>query len=396
MLDDLVVHSLVGAGVVYICVSPSINCCPRIRLWVCCAAVVCLAALELRRGSSHRNLFTDIGLPNTATRQQIHQAYRHLSKAYHPDKNPDVPDAEERFYDLKKAYDVLSHDVHRSNYKRFGDMHDQTKGGGEIDDKVVGVVVALSLVTQGLCYVIGYFCTFPQSFRLARQMILVFNLGVFCLELHMRFVEEDAYSDLPFIGPMLQFERIHLLRGLFPSVLCGCLMFSNYLFVDQQAVTCYLLKGVLSSNRVLCERMQALANTANINVQGPSVTSAAVKTKMAGLKVDGEAPPPPAEAASPLSSPRASKKKNKNSGVEETPAAADEMMNASDRFNKFKSTLSEEQKEQLTSLLGAPPRDGGGGGGSGVNWTQVLLWSGIAGYWLYTKYGGDYGEPEKG
>ncbi len=49
-----------------------------------------------------------LGVARTAGDQEIKSAYRKLALQYHPDRNPDDPDAEERFKECSEAYAVLS------------------------------------------------------------------------------------------------------------------------------------------------------------------------------------------------------------------------------------------------------------------------------------------------
>lgn len=46
-----------------------------------------------------------------ATTKQIKSAYRKLAKKMHPDKNKDDPDANEKFQELARAYEVIHHNV---------------------------------------------------------------------------------------------------------------------------------------------------------------------------------------------------------------------------------------------------------------------------------------------
>jgi len=51
-----------------------------------------------------------------AGEEQIKQAYRRLAKKYHPDLNPDNPEAEEKFKNIAKAYEILGDTVKRKAY----------------------------------------------------------------------------------------------------------------------------------------------------------------------------------------------------------------------------------------------------------------------------------------
>ena len=60
-----------------------------------------------------------LGVPRSASQDEIQQAYRTLARAYHPDVNSD-PAAEDRFKDISEAYAVLSDPQTRRRYDAFG------------------------------------------------------------------------------------------------------------------------------------------------------------------------------------------------------------------------------------------------------------------------------------
>jgi curved DNA-binding protein len=61
-----------------------------------------------------------LGVSRTATAGDIKKAYRKLARKYHPDVNPDDTTAEEKFKDVREAYDVLSDPEKRQRYDQLG------------------------------------------------------------------------------------------------------------------------------------------------------------------------------------------------------------------------------------------------------------------------------------
>src|ERR1700742_2496294 len=64
----------------------------------------------------------------TASDTELKASYRRLAMQYHPDRNPNNPEAEEKFKACSEAYQVLSDPDKRAAYDRFG--HAGVSGGG--------------------------------------------------------------------------------------------------------------------------------------------------------------------------------------------------------------------------------------------------------------------------
>jgi len=76
------------------------------------------------------NFYEVLGVSKTATTSEIKKAYYTLSRQYHPDKNPNNPQAEEMFKLISEAYHVLSDDEKRKIYDLHGISGLQEDGQG--------------------------------------------------------------------------------------------------------------------------------------------------------------------------------------------------------------------------------------------------------------------------
>jgi DnaJ-class molecular chaperone len=64
-----------------------------------------------------KNYYVILGIRTDSTQEEIKKAYRTLASVYHPDKNK-APDAEEKFKEVKEAYDNLYDKIRRAIYDK--------------------------------------------------------------------------------------------------------------------------------------------------------------------------------------------------------------------------------------------------------------------------------------
>ena len=75
-----------------------------------------------------RDYYEVLGVSKSASAEEIKKAYRKLAVKYHPDKNPDNKEAEEKFKEAAEAYSILSDPDKKARYDQFG--HAGVEGAG--------------------------------------------------------------------------------------------------------------------------------------------------------------------------------------------------------------------------------------------------------------------------
>ena len=77
---------------------------------------------------SKADYYEILGVSRNATAEDLKKGYRKTALKYHPDRNPDDPQAEDKFKEAAEAYEMLSNTEKRSQYDRFG--HEGVNHGG--------------------------------------------------------------------------------------------------------------------------------------------------------------------------------------------------------------------------------------------------------------------------
>ena len=124
--------------------------------------------------ASRRDYYEVLGVARDADAATLKRAYRELALRYHPDQNPDNPEAESHFKEVSEAYTVLSDPDKRARYDRrgfpgvgggvgvdlggftdlfeslFGDLFGKKKGGGRTLGRDLRYTLELSFAEAAL------------------------------------------------------------------------------------------------------------------------------------------------------------------------------------------------------------------------------------------------------
>ena len=78
-----------------------------------------------------RDCYDVLGVPRSASKDDIKKAYRKLALKYHPDKTKGDKSSEEKFKEASEAYHILSDEKRKANYDQFGHAAFEGGGGGQ-------------------------------------------------------------------------------------------------------------------------------------------------------------------------------------------------------------------------------------------------------------------------
>uniref|UniRef100_UPI0009B33A07 dnaJ homolog subfamily C member 5-like n=1 Tax=Monopterus albus TaxID=43700 RepID=UPI0009B33A07 len=77
---------------------------------------------QRKMSTAGESMYKVLGLEKGASAEDIKGAYRKLRLKYHPDKNPDNPEAAEKFKEINNAISILLDETKRKIYDEYGSM----------------------------------------------------------------------------------------------------------------------------------------------------------------------------------------------------------------------------------------------------------------------------------
>lgn len=228
-MEEIIIHMIIIAPLTKWLIGPNRSWNKGKReygVYIALLLLFCVGIYELRK--TNQNLYEVLQLNSYASKTDIQQSFRRLSRVYHPDKNKEA-DSFERFNKIREAYEILSNEKKKYIYDRFGDF-----AGSEITNFFYVEIIIIAIFQFAISFIFGFLYTYGKDNEKYRILICLYIGLNFCMELVFRFSPESTHflSFLPIFCHYTPFERIHSLRVLVPLVMNGILLVDVY-FIDE-------------------------------------------------------------------------------------------------------------------------------------------------------------------
>lgn len=235
-------------------------------LWLCGAFLVAAGAFlvqeQLTEGGG--NMYTLLDTPVSSTARQIKKAYKTQSLKYHPDKLGELDPAAEaaanaQFVRIRDAYEVLTDPAKKGTYDRFGPQVLKWQEEARNDEQVSAIFTKI-MFQIGVWYlqmlVMGFLHTFGEGGAKAKQWVFGGLAVLAIVEVLVKFNQWDfmtaVFSQTP------PYEKVDVLRTLFPSFMSGAVIFGKLTYVDPVARYTQMLAVVQKQNTELLVAMRVL------------------------------------------------------------------------------------------------------------------------------------------
>mmetsp|Transcript_28388 Transcript_28388/g.76489 ORF Transcript_28388/g.76489 Transcript_28388/m.76489 type:complete len:386 (+) Transcript_28388:56-1213(+) len=203
------------------------------------------------------NYFEVLEVPTTATSSEIKRAYKQKSLEMHPDKNPEDPDAQDKFTKMRGAYEVLNDTRLRDIYNKFGEW-----GLEEDKTNATGGFYAGMAVFYVIWVVLSFMLTMGKSNSQARVWVYMGLVLLAVFEYQTRIMSEDYLSSLfPYFTVC---EKIEVLHKLFPPFMHGAKMIGQVIYVDPEVYN----KALIESLHEKVNQLAVMVRTCQLELEG--------------------------------------------------------------------------------------------------------------------------------
>ncbi|CAD2093639.1 DnaJ protein, putative [Plasmodium vinckei lentum] len=185
-----------------------------------------VAIYELQK--TEQNAYEILNVSTYASKTEIRQSFRKLSRIYHPDKSKE-PDAFDKFTKIREAYEILSNEKKKYNYDRFGDFQ-----GSEITSFFYVEIIIIAIFQFAISFIFGFLYSYGKDNEQYRVLICLYITLNFCLELILRFSSESTefLAFWPLFNRFTPFERIKAIKSLVPLFMNIILFIDLYLIEE--------------------------------------------------------------------------------------------------------------------------------------------------------------------
>ena len=248
-MKELLIHSLVVSPIVRWITSPYRRWSRKVGLYLAIAVLVVIALLQLKR--MEPNCYDMLDIPKSATQVDISKAFRRQSAKFHPDRlksgTIDIPsafqsfDPQDLFIKIQRCSDLLSDPVKLGYYKRFGDTNFTFKN----EALMFPVMIVFSFIGYIINYMVCVVMTASNESKGGRYWITCFLIFAFTSEMYLKFLgQEKIFNHVPYVGQLLVYEQISILKELIPSVLSSSLLISQLVYSNDTTIINEVLKSV--------------------------------------------------------------------------------------------------------------------------------------------------------
>ncbi|KAK1443241.1 hypothetical protein BgAZ_201170 [Babesia gibsoni] len=185
---------------------------------------------------------------------------------------------------IKRAFEVLLNEERRKVYDRFGDLEPDLIGNANLPFAATALAFAYHILSCIICAVMFQ----NGAMAITRYGIFLYSGIAFALEIESRFIGgSNLFKNVFYFDRMLPFQRALFLRGVSPALGLLLNVFCVNCFVDTDGLSMQLWKSVVTTNRVIMERMSDVVNATAYLKSVATSSSASLK---AASQKDGQKP----------------------------------------------------------------------------------------------------------